>query len=352
MSATLNKKRAGIHAVAFLAVMALLLTLSACRVEIGKLPLPTPSPSPSPTPVVDTNLTLNITSPQMTAPLSAAESNAKLFETATAEAAEEAESFHTSAQRLAHSPAPTAQEISNAAQALSAVQQSYRLAEAAVFYVDPDSPDELLSQPDPFGASSQGTGADALTEMATLFQELTSAAKNKSDKTALKNALSKLQDIATRSQEVREGMTSLALAWQDSDTSFRKRYFLANPDHAMARMFQGLLALSGDVIPHRWLTPTAPSPDEISGRVGALQTIFRGANDARGLRDLVAAKAPVQAAATEAAMVQMEALSQALKTSPNNVEVQRQLRFALREVTRQLTLSAQTLGIQIINEEK
>lgn len=362
MNVARNNVRGGAWGVVLAGAMALVISLSACRWEVGKLPLPTPTPTPSPTPsptptptpLADTN---SVSSLSVSA-LSVAEGNAEMLAAATSQAAGEADVFSAAMQRAAALPADAAEELPRAMEALSAVRQSYRQAEAAVFYVDPASPGELTAQPDPLGSGTAGESSDSLTDVSAMLEELVTAAGGKMDAAALGRILPVLGKLAARSKQLVSDMDSLAAAWRDSDSSFRTRYFLANPDNAVARMFQGLLALSGDVLPNRARAAGALSADEIGGRIKALHGIYLGERDAAsptgapGLEDLVMASSPLQAAAVERAIAQAEALSQALKLSPENTEARRQLLAALDEVTRQLVLSAEALGIRVVEENK
>lgn len=292
--------------------------------------------------------------------LEVAESNAELLAEATAEAAHEADNFAAVVQSAAMNPAPSMDRFDAAVKALSAANDSYRLAEAAVFYVDPGSSEELSAQPDPLGAGSEEQGEDSFAAISAMLEDLVAASEGKLDTANLDKILPILRDLATRSRQLSSEMEALAAAWRTSDTSFRERYFMASPENAVARIFQGLLALSGDVLPNRWLAAAdagegaVPAAAEISGRVDALRNIYRGGRGdassagAPGLGDLVSAVSPLRAAATEAAVAQAAALAKALEFSPENVETKRQLLLSLGEVTKQLTLSAETLGIRVV----
>lgn len=292
--------------------------------------------------------------------LAVAEANAELLSDATANAAEEVSNFAAVVESAAADPVSTASDFTAAVESLSAANQSYCLAEASVFYVDPESADELNAQPDPLGAASGESASNAFTEMSTMLNEIAAATKGDLDAAALDKVLLIVRDLATRSRQLSGDMEELAAAWRESDTSFRERYFMASPENAVARIFQGLLAMSGDVLPNRWLaadgtaTDTVPAAADISGRVDALRDMYLGAGadgssaDTPGLGDLVAAVSPLRAAATEVAIAQAAALAKALEFSPDNAETKRQLLFSLGEVTKQLTLSAETLGIRVV----
>ena len=292
----------------------------------------------------------------MAASSAVADGNAEFLASVTALAAEEADNFSAAMQRVASDPAAAQEGFAGAMKALSAVQQSYRQAEAAVFYVDPESPAELGAQPDPLGAGAAEPTADSLAEISSLLKELSAAAKEGKGDVDPDEILPVLQSLASRSKQLSGEMDALAAAWRESDSSFRERYFLASPENAVARIFQGLLALSGDVLPNRWIQAGgtgAPAADEITGRIDALRGMYLGgrddgsAGDTPGLDDLVSAVSPLRAAAAEASIAQAAALSKALKYSPQNEEIRRQLLASLDEVTRQLTLSAEALGIKV-----
>ncbi len=365
-----------VYGVLFLGALAFVMSLTSCRWEVGKIdpfaspspspvpsasPSPSPdgSPSPSPSPSPGASPSPSPTSLQIASSSEVAAGNAELLEAATAQAAEEAGNFSEAMQRVAAEPAAAGEEYAGAMESLRAVQQSYRQAEAAVFYVDPSSADELNAQPDPLGAGSLEVMPGSLAEISAMLKDLSAAAKGDLDEAAIEKILPLLRSLASRSTRLSGEMEQLASAWRDSDSSFRERYFLASPENAVARIFQGLLALSGDVLPNRWMaaaggeTAGVPAADEISGRIDALRNIYLGGRDdgsvgdTPGLDDLVSAVSPLRAAAAEASIAQAAALSKALKFSPQNAETRRQLLVALDEVTRQLTLSAGVLGIRV-----
>lgn len=362
MNVTRHNVRGAAWGVVLAGAMALVISLSACRWEVGKLPLPTPTPTPSPTPTptpeADMDLLSEVLSLESVSALSVAEGNAEMLAAATSQAVDEAGVFSEAMQRAAALPTDAAEELPRAMEALSAVRQSYQQAEAAVFYVDPASPAELAAQPDPLGSGTDGESSDSLADVSAMFEELVTAAGGKLDAAALGRILPVLGRLAERSKQLVSDMESLAAAWRDSDSSFRTRYFSAEPDNAVARMFQGLLALSGDVLPNRARATGALTADEITGRIGALHGIYLGERDAAsptgapGLEDLVMAASPLRAAAVEGAIAQAAALSQALVLSPENTEARRQLLAALDEVTRQLVLSAEALGIRVVEENQ
>ena len=372
MSTGQENTRSAFFAVLLVSVLSFLMTLTACRLEIGEVdpfaspspspdasPSPSPSPSASPSPSPSAASTASVSLTEFSSAAVASE-NAELLEQATTTASEESANLDDAVQRAMAAPETAAGEIPKALASLSAVEDSYRSAEAAVFYVNPEDSAELAAQPDPLGAGANGTETNSLAAVSAKLKALVASVSGEQDEAALREALGILDDLAARSAELRAQMDALAAAWKESDTSFRERYFLASPDNAVARIFQGLLALSGDVLPNHWLASgeggqnPVPDADEVLGRIDALRGIYlvsgtgNEADKATGLDDLVAAASPARAAATRASIAQMAALAQALKFSPENAETRRQLLGALEEVTRQLTLSAQVLGIEIV----
>lgn len=327
-----------------------------CRWEVSKVPLPLPSPTPSPSPSIEFSEAPSATTLRSTAaePLASrvAASNADLITSASAAAATEAASFERAAKRASVAPSSAAMELSAAMESYSSAKRSYQRAEAAVFYVNPDSTDELSAQPDPLGAGAVVPVTDAFAEIDAQLQKLARLTTDGIDEDSVGEVLGILPDLAGWSGRLRSDMEAIARAWDpESADSFRQRYFLAEPELAVARIFQGLLAQSGDVLPERRLNGLI-NPADVTGRTGALRDLYLGVTEDRpageGLHDYVYAAAPAQAMATYGAIAQAAALAEALALAPRNEETRRQLLGALENVTRQLELSASAVGIQIV----
>ena len=319
------------------------------------MPRPDPTPSPSPTPLVQLAGAGRAASGETRATLAeqVVLANADRVTSATAAAAGGAAAFEKSVRRLAVAPVSAAAEWPAALASLAAAKHHYRAAEAAVFYVDPGSPEELAAQPDPCGAGAGAAAADAFAEIDRCVDRLSRLTAGGADETALGEVLETLPELAAWSSRLRTDLQAFAGAWDPAAAGgFRAKYFLASPpEHAVARIFQGLLAQSGDVLPRRWLDgPVVPA--EVAGRTAALRDLYLGITEAhpegRGLHDLVFAAAPAQAMATWGAIARAAALAEALALAPANPETRRQLRVALEETTRQLALSAGAVGIRIV----
>lgn len=344
-----------------LTVVALLacLVASGCRWEVSKLPRPspTPAPSPSPSPVV-TDFAFASTDLESAAaplPLSAqvAQANADMMTAASATAAEEVSRFTASARKVAAAPVTAGDEFAAALSSLDAAAEAYRRTEAAVFYVDPESTEELRAQPDPLGIGSGGEPVDPFAEISARLTRLAKLTAGRMDQESVGEVLRLLRELAEASKQLSADIDSLAAAWaKDESESFRSKYFLASHDLAVARIFQGLLALTGDVLPG-FLRSGDVAPAEITGRVQAVRDIYLGLAPGEpqglpGLHDLVFASAPAQALVTYGAIARALALSEALALAPGNAETRRQLIDALADATRQLESSAAAVGIQIV----
>ena len=344
----------------FVVAAAVLIGLAGgCRWEVSKVPLPRPSPTPTPSPspspsiqfaeAASSTLTSSAQAPLATR---VAAANADLITSASATAAAEAASFERAARRAAASPSGSATELSAAVESYSSAKRSYQRAEAAVFYVNPESTDELSAQPDPLGAGALVPVVDAFAEIDTQLEKLARLMADGIDEDSIGEVLGILPDLAGWSGRLRSDMEAIARAWDPgAPDSFRQRYFLAAPELAVARIFQGLLAQSGDVLPGRRLGGVI-KPAEVTGRTGALRDLYLGVTEespaGEGLHDYVYAAAPAQAMATYGAIAQAAALAEALALAPRNEETRRQLLGALENVTRQLELSAAAVGIRIV----
>jgi len=332
------------------------LPLGGCQWEVGEVPLPRPSPTPTPSPTPAAQFAAADSTDTRSTGVSLTEqvvlAGADLVTSASATAVEEAASFARTVRRLAVAPVSAADEWPAAAASLAAAKRSYQTAEAAVFYVDPASPEELAAQPDPFGAGAESGAGDAFAEIDRRLARMARATAGGNDGDAWPELLGLLPELAAWSGRLHADLQSLADAWDPAAAGgFREKYFLASPEHAVARIFQGLLAQSGDVLPRRWLDGRSV-PAEVTGRTAALRDLYLGVSEehpaGRGLHDLVFAASPAQAMATYAAIARAVALAEALALAPGHAETRRQLRAALEEVTRQLEVSAAAVGLRIV----
>ncbi|MEX1045005.1 MAG: hypothetical protein WEC73_02650 [Chthoniobacterales bacterium] len=335
------------------------LVVSGCRWEVGKVPLPSPSPTPSPSPSPANNDFAFAPAALETAgapvPLSqqVALANADMMTATSATAAEEVSRFTASARQVAAAPVTAGDEFAAALSSLTAAAEAYRRAEASVFYVDPDSTDELRAQPDPLGIGSGGEPVDPFAEISARLTRLAKLTAGQMNEEIVSEVLRLLRELAEASDKLSADIDTLAAAWaKDEGESFRSKYFLASHELAVARIFQGLLALTGDVLPG-FVRSDDVAPVEITGRMQAVRDIYLGIAPGEpegqpGLHDLVFASAPAQALATYGAVAQALALAEAVALAPGNGETRRQLDAALANATRQLEFAAAAVGIQIV----
>jgi hypothetical protein len=333
------------------------LLVSGCRWEVSKLPLPspTPGPSPSPGPVALSATRAASATAGAPAPLATqvVRANADMMTASSATAAEEVSRFTAAALQVAAAPVTAGDEFAAALSSLAAAAEAYRRTEASVFYVDPESTEELRAQPDPLGVGSGGEPVDPFAEISARLTRLAKLTAGQMNEEIVGEVLRLLRELAEESERLSADINSLAAAWaKDESESFRSKYFLASHELAVARIFQGLLALTGDVLPGLVRSDDV-APVEITGRMQAVRDIYLGIASGEpegqpGLHDLVFASAPAQALATYGAIAQALALSEALALAPGNVETQRQLLGALANATRQLEFAAAAVGIQIV----
>jgi hypothetical protein len=277
--------------------------------------------------------------------------NAELIGASSASAVERAGDVGRLLARTLTSPSTAATELSAAEQALADALASYQQAEGAVFYVDPGVPEELSAQPDPLSAAGEELRPDAFREIAVRLERLKKFAEEGFRESELSEASAAMAEVAALTVRLETDLAALAAAWEPGDGgNFRASRFLASTPWAVARILQGMLAISGDVLPRKWLGTEAPvDPPQVRGRVRALEVMFAGGPEgAPGLRALIAVKSPGQAAALEAALARAAALSDALQEGPADGETRRQLLAALDAVTRELTRAAEGLGIEIV----
>ena len=132
---------------------ACLVLIGGCQWEVSKLPLPRPSPTPTPTPSPTPEVqfaeatSFAVAATEVTPAEQVAVANANLVTSASASALEEAVTFERAVRRLAVAPVSAAGEWPAAVESFAAAQRAYQTTEAAIFYVDPESQEELAAQP-------------------------------------------------------------------------------------------------------------------------------------------------------------------------------------------------------------
>lgn len=327
------------------------------------MPLPTPSPTPSPTatPVTDINFAAAAdgeTSASVERSLAAevATASAEYLEETTANASEQTVSAKKAFFRAMESPSEAEVDLVSVREALAAASDAYHKAEAAIFLVDPYSIEELRLQPDPFGVGVPGSPEDKITsEVASLIkkmEKMLSRPLKAEDAPALFDLA---QNLGAKIDELEAGLKGFADAWQENTKeNFRSKFFLNSAEGAVARIFQGLLAVTGEVIPAR-LDGEQNNQLEISAGLDAVKDIYLGSDEPTANEPsphlLVEQASIVQAALTRASIARSVALAELLQIFPDDKPLRGQLRTSLEDVTRQLTLAAQSLGIVIITSE-
>lgn len=336
--------------------------LAGCRVEIGKdpNPTPTPSPTPTPTPTPTPSSSVSLSSAAFAAPAEGslaarvATAGAEYFEGVTAAAVEETMSVRRAISRAAEVPAEAGSQLLEAQKSLSAASDAYRKAEATVFMVDPDSVEELRAQPDPLRAASQGGRDETMAELAAALEKMDALLARPLDAGKAETLLAEAQGVGAKIDKLEAGLRGLADAWSADDAkNFRQQFFLSSSMEAVARMFQGLLAMTGDLVPGRLSSPDDPA--EISSRLTAVKEIYLG--DKEGTEQqpsphlLVQQASVVQAALTRASIARAAALAGVLELAPQDDRLRAQLGTSLADVTRQLTFAAESLGIVIVAQK-
>jgi len=346
-----------------LAVLLTAFALTGCRWEVGKLPFPRPTPSPTATPTPTP--TLSVSSAAVSAagepePASltarVASAAARYFTAATDEAAAEAAAVSSSLCDSEGDVDSLAEGLSRAKTSLSLARQAYRKSEAAVFFVDPDSADELRAQPDPFGAASPTVDNKAIEQLETALTKLEGFLDGPVDASNAGALLVEAKSVAAELANLEKGLREMAEAWQlQDDGNFRSKYFLQSPEGAVARVFQGLLAMTGELLPSGLVSDEVNNSSDTAARMDAVREIYLGTVDGAesdvSLHALVQQASPVQAALTRASIARAVALASVLELSPDNESVADQLSPALQDVTRQLTAAAQSLGIVVVTSE-
>ena len=339
-----------------LAATAILLCLSACKYEIGRPGGSTPTPSPTPTPTPsELSVAAGSAGESEAVPTSAsvASATAEYFADVTDAAAEETSVARRALALAVDSPASAVENLREVKKSISAARAAYRKAEAAIFLVDPESAEELRAQPDPLGAGAPGGSSLLMHELAGSIDIMEDLLSRPLDSSVAGNLLAEARVVGTKIGELDRGLRGLAGAWTAGDAdNFRGRFFLASPEMAAARVFQGLIAMTGDALPDR-IDSSERGPEEISGRLAAVREIYLGRDGgAPALHQLVVESSPLQAALARASIARADALAGVLEVFPDDSSVRTQLAAALDEVTRQLIFAAEVIGIEIVDTEK
>ena len=337
--------------------------LCGCRWQIGKtpVPFPTPTPTPTPTPITLAAQVAAIStenSPSSPPSISArvASSAARYFAAATSEARSGASDLRRALSSGQDDAAELSDTLGQAREALARLRAAYRKAEPAIFFVDPESEDELRAQPDPFGSGSPSGDDGTMADLDAVLGRLEILLDGPLDSSAAGTLLIEAKSAAASVEKIQAGLDAMVSAWTpESAGNFRSDFFLPSPEQAVARIFQGLLAVTGDLLPSALAAdPAVVHRGDFALRLAAVREIYAGAEDENGtavsLHELVRQVSPVQAALTRASLVRATALATLLEIAPEDGAPESELLPALDDVTRQLTFAASTLGIVITDD--
>ena len=343
-------------------ILTMVALLSGCRWQVGKLPFPTPTPrptaTPTPTPISISSAAASAAEAPAAASFAArvATATADYFAAATDEAADGAAIVGSSLSDSDGDADALAGGVTKARTSLARTREAYRRSEAAVFFVDPDSAEELRAQPDPFGVASPTVENKAIEQLEAALTKLEDLLDGSIDASNAGTLLVEAKSVAAELENLEKGLREMADAWTPQNlANFRAKYFLESPEGAVARIFQGLLAMTGDLLPADLLSEETNSTIDTAARVAAVREIYLGTAEdteaAVSLHALVQQTSPVQAALTRASIARAAALASVLELSPENESVRSQLAPALQDLTRQLTSAAESLGIVVVSSE-
>lgn len=282
------------------------------------------------------------------------------MEKASRDAEQQAASLQNAVASMAE-PEAAQEALSVARLSLSFARQAYQQAEPSVFYVDPESSAELVALPDPLGAGALKPEAKRLEQLAGSLENLDALVASGPRK-HFDPIISLWLYLDAETASLRDELNGLASGWDAAqESSFRQRYFLQTPPTAVARIFQGIIAVTGDLLPNYWLgdgggwNDERPPLAEVAGRFRAVRNIYAGRAtqyglvNGPGLIDLVREQSPLQADTTMQVLERSLLLAERLALEPGDPAQARSfLRLQAEEVTRQLILSAGAIGIEII----
>jgi hypothetical protein len=294
--------------------------------------------------------------------MAVAETNADLMAKASRDAEEQATSLQKAVASFVQSESPQ-ESLSLARVSMSLAREAYQQAEPSIFYVDPEAPQELASLPDPLRVGTPRSEIGKLGQMARTLQELESLTAIGFTK-QVDPIVSRWLTLRSQTSSLRKELDRLADGWDEAeDSAFRQRFFLRSTPNAIARIFQGIIAVSGDLLPNYWLRPgggwsdARPPLPEVIGRLRAIRNIYAGRAveyglaEGPGLFDLVQERAPEQAGITLRSVDNALLMAEQLALTPGDAAQARALLLYLsEEVTQSLIKSAGALDIVIVEE--
>lgn len=226
--------------------------------------------------------------------------------------------------------------LSSAENALVSSQTAYLHAETSLYYEEDSSK-----------VAKDAPHAAAFDEVA-----------NGIDKTARhspKKRSSSAESAASDTKDLEEELAQLAKAWDPADTAnFRNRVFVSSPDDSVARIFQGVIAVTESLLPDEIARSSEPlSLERINGRLFAVKNLYDGKYlglngefyDGPGLKHLLERKDPEAAAEISTTIDKAISLAPTTENGGNfNAE---ELNATLDSLTQQLASGAKELGYKV-----
>lgn len=273
------------------------------------------------------------------------------MESAGGEALEAADALQEEVSGLTARTADGA--VSSAREKVARVRRAFFQAESALFYTDAGSPEELAALPDP----RQPVSADppGLAETETLLDTYASLPVNPYvlPRSRL-HADEVAANLSSQAAATESALTPLAEAWNpENPENFRHRFFLAEPDDAIARIFQGAISVSAALLAAPSAEHSESALREIRlNRLKGIRNILDGAYDSEtgdpvlgaGLKLLIRERDPAAAGALD------EALSRSLRAVETSAAEADTLQPSLRDLHRRLIEAAAALGLEVEEE--
>ena len=285
-SVTPPKSRPARIAIGLLVLM-VALHASGCRKDSSNgTPTPTPSPSPSPTATPSPTPSSAASSAASSTPSAAAASrSAKAVSAPSAEVIRgNAELIHAAALDaldevvrleglIAWITPAVDTDLSEEGVALATAYHAFLQAESAVYYPDPDDEDEWAR---PFGSLysaillPETPGFAPVKQSLAVYPSLPRASYGNPGPRGQALEALKAETIALRTS-----LQDFASAWEpDSPDNFRNRTFLADSPAAIKKIFQGLLAVTDQLILER--SASSSDRDRLIGRLEGIKVIYDG----------------------------------------------------------------------------
>lgn len=164
-------------------------------------------------------------------------------------------------------------DLSEEGLALATAYHAFLQAESAVYYPDPDTAEEWAQ---PFGSLDSAIQMPDAPGFAPVKQSLAEYPSLPRASYGIPGARGQaLENLKAEMHALRTSLQGFAAAWEpDSPDNFRNRTFLPDSPAAIKKIFQGLLAVTDQLILER--SAASSDRDRLIGRLEGIKVIYDG----------------------------------------------------------------------------